>query len=124
MKINNIQQTTSFKSNVIVSFEEPLMHMEGLASIFVEMEGKIPQGSVGRGFLLNDGKSVLVPDTRTSLGGILTSAYYTAYNRLKTVFQDAGTRAKKALEDPQFIGIRAIIERDNSTEKVPYKEVL
>jgi len=123
MKLTNNQQTTSFKSNTIVHFpKQPLtFYMEGLASIFTEMEGKIASGNVGKPFILDDGKSVLVPDISTSLGRMLVSAYTTARKNLETVLKNARTLASETLKDPQFREIRSLIELDKSTTRIDYK---
>lgn len=125
MKVTNNQQQTAFKSNTIVRFANTtLSNMEGLASLFAEMKGIISHENVGRPILLDDGKSVLVPDKGTSLGNIIISAYYTAFSKLQHFFKDTKTCAEEALKNPQVKEFLSLIELDRSTERIDYKEVL
>lgn len=123
MKVTNNQQQTAFKANAIVSFEKPLSNMEDLASSFAITELKMFSRDAGEPLKLDDTK-VLVPDFSTSLGKMLRSVYYRAYNALAQICDDDALCAKRALNNPQVKEIRSLIELDKSTAKIDYKEGL
>lgn len=125
MRVNNIQQNTSFKANTIVSFEKQIENMSGHASVFAVLERHIPNGQTGKTFLISEGEkmSELVPDISTESGNTLVTAFYRAYRYFKSVSEDSKQIWDRVYADPEVTKALTDILDSTETVRVPYRDV-
>lgn len=127
MRIDNNQQNTSFKANVIVCFPKPIENMVGRASHFAKTEGLVICDMQARKL---DNTHVLVPDSRTFGGRLLDYALkckaeiQKLIDNIKSLNPSSKPVGSEALSNAEEIIQTAIstIEHGDEVKRIIYKD--